>query len=161
MSMGKRRHRKPVFERFEQRELLSIQTVAPPPAAVVSISPPGQGLTLTLTTDRRVYRAGQPVVMTLTETNTSTSDIHIASGPASAGFVAMRAGRRVWTSNPGIQPMFLVSQTLRPGQSISWSSTWIWGGRSNTGRGWPASGRFTIASQVPHVPPVTILIRRS
>src|SRR4051794_3482802 len=43
-------------------------------------------LALKLTTDRSAYTVGQPVKMTLTETNTGTQNVLIGDGPSVDGF---------------------------------------------------------------------------
>ena len=153
-----RRPRNLAFEPLEKKTLLSslalpgAQASPPVPAAAIP------GLVVRLTTDHRVYRAGQPVVMTLTETNTSQTAINIVEGPSTSGFFAVRARRKVWASNGGIQPMFVVSQTLQPGQSITMSATW--NGRSDLGLGGLVSGRVIVGSQIPGVSRVNVIILR-
>lgn len=154
-----RRPRKLAFEFLEEKALLSslaisgAQASAPIPAAA------SQGLALSLTTDHRVYRAGQPVVITLTETNTSPSPIHIVEGPSTSGFLAFRGRHKLWASNAGIQPMFVMSQTLQPGQSITTSATW--NAQSGQGSGGLVPGRVSIGSQISGAPHVAIMILRS
>ena len=96
-----------------------------------------QGLAVKLSTDHQVYRRGQPVVITLTEMNTSQQEITVESGPSLDGIFVTHKGRRVWASNAGIQPMFVVLRTLEPGQSITQSATW--NGQSNIGPAWTGS----------------------
>jgi len=89
---------------------------------------------------------GQPVVMTLTETGTSQHDIAVFLGPSYNGFFAVRDGRRVWAWNAGSQPMFLVSQALKLGESITPTATW--NGQPNIGPVQAVSGHVQIGSQV-------------
>src|SRR5271166_3412751 len=122
------------------------------------IAPLSQGLVVKLSTDHQVYRRGQPVVITLTETNTSQQDITVESGPSLGGFFVTHNGRKVWASNTGVQPMFVLLRTLEPGQSITLSATW--NGRSNIGPASTPTGHLVVGSQVEGVYPVDIQIRR-
>ena len=153
-----RRSRKLLIESLEGRALLSTVTLPVALAPPSTVAPVNPGLLVKLTTNERVYRPGQPVVMTLTETNTSQQEISVFLGPSTTGFFATHDGRRVWASNTGIQPMFLVSQTVKPGESITLSATW--NGHSNIGPASAVSGHVQIGSQVEGVQPVNILIRR-
>ena len=153
------RPRKLALEPLEEKTLLSTAAIAIAlflPALVASPSP---GVSVKLTTDHRVYQAGEPVVITLTETNTSQHAVNIVEGPSTSGFLASRGGRKVWASNAGIEPMFLVSRTLQPGQSITLSATW--NGQSDNGSGASVYGRVTIGSQISDTPRVNIVILRS
>ncbi|GEM_PF-6920400 len=64
--------------------------------------------------------------------------------------------RKVWTSNAGIQPVFLVSRTVKPGESITLSATW--NGHSDIGPGSAVSGHVLIGSQVQGASHVKIVI---
>jgi hypothetical protein len=103
------------------------QVVASHPIVTASTHPSTSpsGLSMTLMTDRSNYTLGNPVKMTFTETNVSTTAIQVAVGPSIDGFIIRQNGSAVWRSNSGIQPMFLRLQTLEPGQSITFSATWI------------------------------------
>jgi len=151
--------RKLVLELLEGRALLSAVPLPVALASPPSFADVNQGLVIKLTTNQRVYRVGQPVMMTLTETNMSQHDINVFLGPGSNGFVATRDGRKVWASNAGIQPMFLVSRTVRPGESITLRATW--NGHSNLGPASKVSGHVQIGSQVQGGPQVKIEILRS
>jgi hypothetical protein len=146
-----------VVEAIEERALtapISIRVAPVSPPIIAAVDP---RLDLHLSTDHQVYRRGQPVVITLTETNTSQQEISVADGPSFGGLLATRNGRRVWASNAGIQPMFLVVHTLKPGQSITQTATWY--GRSNIGPRAEITGHLLIGSQIEGVRPVSILIR--
>ena len=71
-----------------------------------------------LATDRQVYHRGQPVVMTLTETNTSNHAVTVPLGPSTDGFYVTQNGREVWASNTGPQPLFVVLKTLQAGRVV-------------------------------------------
>jgi hypothetical protein len=153
-----KRSRGLVLETLEGKLLLSaiaapVESVPPP-----IIAPVSQGLDVKLSTDHEIYRRGQPVVITLTETNTSHQEITVESGPSLGGVFVTHNSRRVWASNAGIQPMFVLVRTLEPGQSITQSATWS--GQSNIGPAWTATGHLVVGSQVEGVKPVSILIRR-
>lgn len=144
----------PRLEPLEGRALLS----GVKPALVLglpSIAPPvSQALVLSLTTDHRIYQGGQPVVMILTETNSSQQDITVFDGPSINGFSASSNGHTVWTTNAGPQPLFFVSQTFTPGESITSSVTW--NGRSNTGRDRQVFGEVEISTRALGGPTVDI-----
>jgi len=153
-----RRSRCLVLETLEGKVLLAaiatpVAPVSPPIVALVS-----QGLVVKLSTDHQVYRQGQPVVITLTETNTSQHDITVESGPSVGGFFVTHNGHRVWASNTGVQPMFILIRTIAPGQSITQSATW--NGQSNIGPARTAIGHLVVGSQVEGVQPVNIQIRQ-
>jgi hypothetical protein len=147
-----------VLETLEGKVLLAAFATPIAPVSPPIIAPVSQGLVVKLSTDHQVYRRGQPVVITLTETNTSQHNITAESGPSLGGFLVTHNGRRVWASNAGVQPMFILVRTLEPGQSITQSATW--NGQSNIGPAWTAAGHLVVGSQVEGVPPVNIQIRR-
>jgi hypothetical protein len=97
--------------------------------------PPAANPAVVLTTDRAVYQAGQPVIMTVTETNNGSQPISIEYGPSIDGFFVTQNGVEVWRSNLGPQPLsralFIGLETLQPGQSFSQSATW--NGQANEG----------------------------
>jgi hypothetical protein len=153
-----RRSRGLVLETLEGKTLLSAIATPVAPVSPPMIAPLSQGLVVKLSTDHQVYRRGQPVVMTLTETNTSQQDITVESGPSLGGFFVTHHGHTVWASNAGVQPMFVVVRTLGPGQSITQSATWD--GQSNIGPSSTPTGHLVVGSQVQGVQPVNIEIRR-
>ncbi|MHB1558082.1 MAG: hypothetical protein ACYC61_11515 [Isosphaeraceae bacterium] len=114
------------------------------------------GLATSLTTDGSSYQAGQPVVMTFQETNTSNTPTSVMAGPSTDGFDVMQAGRVVWRSNGGINPLFIQVVPLGPGQSLTLTATWDGipqGGSS------PVAGTFEIVNQLdPHGASATITI---
>ena len=81
------------------------------------------GLVSSLTTDHSVYQAGQPIQMTFTETNLTQHPIQLAVGPSTDGFDVSQHGKVIWTSNAGPVPMFIMLETLQPGQSFTLSAT--------------------------------------
>ena len=110
-----RRYRSLVLETLDGKVLLSAIATPPVPVSPPIIAPVSQGLVMKLSTDHQVYRRGQPVVITLTETNTSQHDITVDSGPSLGGFFVTHNGRKIWASNAGIQPMFVLVRTLSTG----------------------------------------------
>ena len=124
----------------------------------------GSDLARSIATDRTSYRVGQPVVITLTETNVSDHDVTTYHGPGSDGFIASWGGLAVWRSNPGPQPLFVAVEILHPNQSSTLHATW--NGRSNLGSpgdpsraGPPVQGIFVIRNQrAPDGPAATVTI---
>ena len=152
-----RRSRSLVLEMLEGKVLLSAIATPIAPVSPPAIAPLSQGLVVKLSTNHQVYRRGQPVVMTLTETNTSQQDVSVESGPSLGGFFVSRDGRRVWASNTGVQPMFVLMRTLEPGQSITQSATW--NGQSDIGPPSTPMGHLAVGSEVAGAQPVSIQIR--
>ncbi len=118
--------RRPQIEGLEGRSLLS-------------------GLSTTLTSSAPVAAPGQPVTFTLQETNHSSQPITVDQGPSLDGFEVQQAGRTIWQSNAGIQPMFVTAQTLQPGQSLTLSATW--NGKAQDGSA-PPAGTYTVVNQM-------------
>jgi hypothetical protein len=88
--------------------------------------------------------AGQPVELTLTETNQGTQPAILEVGPSTDGFVVSQGGVAVYTSNGGVQPFFIRSVTIQPGQSYSLST--VWNGQSDAGT--PVSGHVQVSNQL-------------
>ena len=83
------------------------------------------GLTLSMTTDKPSYVAGQVVTLKLTETNTGTTSLKVTDKPSGVLFsVETPGGATVWTDAGVSKPMFATVQTLKPGQSLSYTETW-------------------------------------
>jgi hypothetical protein len=152
-----KRARIAAVEPLESRSLLSaaarLESVRPAPPIVARLN---EGLKLVLTTDQKVYHKGQPVVMTLTETNTSSQTVTVALGPSTDGFYVTQNGVEVWASNTGPQPLYLLVKTIRPGASLTLSATW--NGHTNIGPPSSPTGTFVVHSQIPGAAPVTIQI---
>ncbi len=154
---------RPRVERLESYELMTGMMVAPVSVAPAAVT--ASPITLTLTTDQSSYSVGQPVHMTLTETNTSSQTVQITDGPSIDGFSVSQNGTTIWRSNAGMQPMFLREVTLNPGQSLTLTATWD-GHPNNTPTGTESSatptGTFQVSSQVSQdgatAAPVTITI---
>ena len=153
-----RRSRSLVLEALEDKVLLTAATTPIVPAPLPTISPVTQGLVEKLSTNHQVYRRGEPVVITLSETNTSQQAISVEEGPSIGGFYVSHDARKIWASNTGPQPMFVMLKTLEPGQSITQSVTW--NGQTNVGSASSATGNFTIGSQLAGVQSVGIRIVR-
>jgi len=151
----------PVVEALEEKALLShigVRVRVPtPPAPPVTVGPvTSQGLKIRLTTDHAVYHPGQPVVMTLTMTNTSSHNVSVGLGPSVDGFSVTQQGNEVWASNTGPQPLFILLKKLRPGGSTTLSATW--NGHSNIGSPSTPTGTLVVHSQIVGAQPVTIQI---
>jgi hypothetical protein len=150
-------------ERIVTVDVLEPKSLPSAPAlmAPVAGTPPlvarvDQGLRIDLATDQQVYRQGQPVVVTLTETNTSHRTVEVALGPSTDGFYVTQNGAEVWTSNKGPQPLFLMVKRIKPGASLRLSATW--NGHTNIGSPSSPTGTFVVHSQIPGAAPVTIQI---
>ncbi len=95
---------------------------APPgTTAVFQITSP---FTDTLTTNQSVYSAGEPVQMTFTMTNTSDEPASVVWGAVNDGFIVKQGSQVVWQSNSGVNPQFLVNDTVQPGKSLTFPGTW-------------------------------------
>jgi hypothetical protein len=145
---------------IEPLEAQTLPSGVLPAVAPVSPAP----VTLTLTTDKAEYQSGQPVHMTLTETNTSGHQVTITDGPSVDGFYVTQKGATVWRSNAGAQPMFLRVVDLLPGQSYTLSATWDGHSNDPSGSDGPLlTGTFQVHSQVSfngaEAPPVTVTIQ--
>jgi hypothetical protein len=81
-------------------------------------------MTLSLTTNQSTYYPGQLCTMSLTIKNTSTHDGTIGIGPSIDGFIVTQNGNMYWRSNAGVEPPYIVVQTIKPGQSITLTADW-------------------------------------
>jgi hypothetical protein len=107
-------------------------------------------LAITLKTNHPIYKVGQAVVMTLTETNVSRHDVQVSFGPSVDGFSVTHGNATVWRSNSGIQPLFIVLETLAPGKSLTLSATWVAG---------PSTGTFVAHNElIPRGPVATFRV---
>ncbi len=98
-----------------------------------------------LTTNQSTYQPGQPIEMTFQETNESGRTISVDEGPSIDGFIVTQDGTTVWRSNAGANPMFILLDTLQPGQSLTLTATWD---GIPTGGSSPDSGQFVISNQL-------------
>lgn len=146
------RRRQTGFEPLESRSLLSGMSSLPMIPAPMSPS----DVAVTLTTDRPVYAQGEPVKMTLTETNVTSHEIAVPVGPSIDGFFVTHDGATIWSSNRGPVPLYIMLRPLAPGASFSLTATW--NGAPNEGRPTTSTGLFQVHSQVPGASPVTIQI---
>jgi hypothetical protein len=128
---------RPSAERLESHVLLS--SVAMPLATGTSGSP----IIETLTTDKSVYKVGQPIHITLTETNTTNTDVVLPNMKQGGGFTVSQKLKNVWKSR-GTRPR-ATTFTLQPGQTHTVTVTW--NGRPNVGslsRSTPVTGTVQI-----------------
>jgi hypothetical protein len=79
-------------------------------------------LAYSLTTDKSVYQAGDPVQIRFTETNHGSRPITVLLAPAD--FKITEGNTTVWESNPDSLSQTPTSVTLQPGQSVSQAATW-------------------------------------
>jgi hypothetical protein len=128
---------RPTAEQLEAHVLLS--SVAPVPGTAF----PGSPIVETLTTDKSVYKVGQPIHITLTETNTTNVDFLSPNVKGLDSFTASQHYMDLWKSNGSRRaaPSF----TLAPGQTHTITVTW--NGHANVGsksRSKPLTGTFQI-----------------
>jgi hypothetical protein len=103
-------------------------------------------LSISLTTDKGSYVPGESIHMTLTETNVSNHDVNIYWGPSVDGFQVVHDGVPVWAENEGAIPAFIISQTLKPGES--YKQTAIWSGKQDQGSPVDPNGTFAVLNEV-------------
>jgi LysM repeat protein len=101
------------------------------------------GLLYVLSTDRRTYRQGEPVRLTLIKVNIQDSPITMTYATGQRfDFAALREGREVWRWSFGRSfPQIAGQVTLQPGESQTFRATWDQ--RNNAGN-LVAPGNFTI-----------------
>jgi hypothetical protein len=124
------RHRlQPRIESLEAKALLSHLALAPAGRIEMRMAVPHlvarpAALTVTLNTNQTIYRPGQVVSMTFTETNHTGHAVTVAIGPSIDGFFIGHQGSIVWRSNSGNQPQFIQRRILGAGQSITLTAQW-------------------------------------
>jgi hypothetical protein len=129
---------RPSAERLEAHVLLSS-------AATVTFSPSGSPIVETLTTNKTIYKVGQPIQITLTETNTTNAAVTSPTKEGVDSFAASQKFKDVWKSRGS--KLAAPSYTLQPGQTHSITVTW--NGHANVGshsRSTPLTGTFEIDS---------------
>ena len=89
--------------------LVVLSSIAP--ALAVSGSP----IVETLTTDKPVYKVGQPIKITLSATNTTNANVVLPTRMQVGGFTVSRDFKNVWKSRPGRRQAASIS--LQPGQT--------------------------------------------
>jgi hypothetical protein len=127
---------RPSAERLEDHVLLSS-------TAALTFAPSGSPIVETLTTDKTVYKVGQPIRITLTETNTTNSTVVSPNVRGLDSFAASQDLKDVWKSKGANRAA--PSYTLQPGQTHTISVTW--NGHANVGsrsRSTPLTGTFEI-----------------
>jgi hypothetical protein len=105
-------------------------------------APSPDDVATSLTTDQSTYALGQPVNMTLTETNNGDQPIVVLAGASS--FQISENGTAIWNSPTASPYMAPTWKTLGPGQSYSQTDTW--NGLPNTGALSNLSGVFTVSN---------------
>lgn len=129
---------RPSAERLEDHVALS--TTA---AAAITATTTATPIVETLTTDQTIYKVGEPIHITLTETNTTNTTLVSSQVAGLDSFTVSQNFRDVWKSKGSRQasPSF----TLAPGQTHTISVTW--NGHANVGsrsRSQPLTGTFQI-----------------
>lgn len=126
-----------------------------PTGAVVANNPNGtlacSGLTLTLTTDKATYTAGEPVKMSATVRNPGASACSLQTS-AQRGFSVAHTGAAVWRSGCSSSsaghssaqscPSFVTQTPVRAGSSVSRTQTW--GQQADTSLKQVAAGSYTV-----------------
>jgi Intracellular proteinase inhibitor len=128
---------RPSAERLEAHVLLSSVATA------LATGSSGSPIVETLTTDKTVYKVGQPIHIMLTVTNTTNMDVVLPNLTQQSGFTVSRDFKNIWKSKrarPGATPI-----TLQPGQTHT--VTFTWNGRPNVGS-FSRSTRITGTVQV-------------
>jgi hypothetical protein len=92
-------------------ESATFQIIAPPPA----------DLSTSVTTDKSVYEYGEPVKLTLTETNVSSQPIVVLTGETA--FEITHDGADQWSPGPSAVAASASWETLQPGQSYVQTAT--------------------------------------
>jgi hypothetical protein len=128
---------RPSAERLEDHVVLS--SVAPAQDFTASGSP----IVETLTTDKTVYKVGQPIHITLTATNTTNTTVVLANMKQGGGFAVSRKFKNVWETKRA-EPSGKTF-TVQPGQTHTIKVTW--NGRPNVGQlshSAPVTGTFQV-----------------
>ena len=104
------------------------------------------GTSVSITTDQSTYQVGQPVQITVTDTNTTDQTImYPVSGYTDRFNIDIEQdGVEVWAlgDGGGMIPQFIGEGSLQPGQSLTYVETW--NGISNEGLQTVMSGSFTV-----------------
>ncbi|MEW6230637.1 MAG: BsuPI-related putative proteinase inhibitor, partial [Bacillota bacterium] len=98
----------------------------PPVPGVNQVSVVQDGLRHTFTVNKTVFARGEPVRMTLTKTNVTTSPVTITYRSSQRfDFIVTRAGREIWRWSAGRFFTFAIERvTLPPGQNLVFMQTW-------------------------------------
>jgi hypothetical protein len=112
-------------------------------SATFQVSAPGS-ISTTFTTDQAEYLIGQPIQITLAETNTSDAPVTVNTGPSEfqiteGGFLVADV-----SGSGGTQSS---TETLQPGQSFTETATWNGVANIGTAPGTTPSGTFLVRSQ--------------
>jgi len=118
-------------------------------------------LAVTVTTDQPSYQVGQPVRITLTETNTTDHDVTVAERCGVNDFWATQDGAEVWRkSKDGPQPLcpIFLGGVLHAHESRSFGA--LWNGHTDEGPPGTPTGAVQVFGRVDGVssPPVAIRI---
>jgi hypothetical protein len=128
---------RPSAERLEAHVLLSSV------ATTLATGSSGSAILETVTTNKSIYKVGQPIHITLTETNTTNNDVVLPNPTLQSSFTVSRDFKDIWQSNrarPRATPLI-----LQPGQTHTVTVTW--NGRANVGslsRSTPITGTVEI-----------------
>jgi hypothetical protein len=118
-------------------------------------------LAVTVTTDQPSYQVGQPVRMTVTETNVTNHDVTVAEGCGINDFWVMQDGAELWRkSRDGPQPLcpIFLGGVLHAHESRSFNA--LWDGHTDEGPPGTPTGVVDVFGRADGVasPPVAIRI---
>lgn len=117
-----------------------------PPPSVLKL--PGSAQPGTVTTDRRVYRRGQPVRIAFRIRNASNKSLtyNFSSGQKYDVTIQDAGGQEVWDWSQGMRfAQNLTAVTILPGRSISYFV--LWNGYGRSGRA-ATPGRYTVHARL-------------
>ncbi|MBX6313471.1 MAG: hypothetical protein IRY99_11230 [Isosphaeraceae bacterium] len=141
---------RPDLESFEARTLLSRMPwagVLATPALIRLQAPPQaqSPLVVMVTTDRRAYRIGQPVQITVTETNTSDQPVTVLVGCQILKASVSNTGGAIWVFRD-LRLCPTGRGVLEAGQSRQF--VLVWNGQPNIPGGEVLPGRYRVQAGV-------------
>ena len=108
------------------------------------VGSPGS-ISTSFTTDKADYAVGEPIQITLTETNTSTTPVTVNSGSSAFQITEDKFSLVANVSSSGGTSSS--TETLQPGQSFTQTATWNGVANIGTAPGTTPSGTFVVTSQ--------------
>lgn len=101
---------------------------------------------VTLTTDRKAYRVGEPIRFTLRATNRSNKPVELLFPSGETHNLSVYSGfEEIWRLATILQTSDAKKMPLKPGQSVEFSE--VWDQKSTDGKAIPA-GRFFVAGKI-------------
>jgi len=129
------------------------------PGPRLNLPPPSgqyRDLQFTLTTDKQVYTAGEPVLATMAVKNTGSQTLYfdpVGGGPGLDNLIVQQGSTEVWNAGLHVGSLggVLLNVPIAPGQTlvfgtISWSQTYDNGQATSTSASWPQvpAGTYTL-----------------